>query len=358
MKTNYLRILFSFIFLSLCSLLSDAQKIEIYTMQGCGRCEFSIRYAKEHHLNYVEYSTAKKSNSDKMWKLLQTSPAYVGGSISMPVVVANGKVSFNIDNLEGFMEKFGNGQSTTNEATSGCVSGNCENGFGTFIYKNNDKYVGNFVNKSRSGQGKYTWASGGVYEGQWLNGKQEGFGTYTSNTGAVQTGTWVKNKLQKAAQTNNTNTNSGNSNLSKSQIYEFVDRHNYYRRAVGSVDIVWNDELAKHALQWANHLKQMGCKLEHRPQSGTWSDNYGENIAMNYGKSASYAVDQWGEEKKDYDNKAINQGNYAAWHYTQVIWNESTQVGCAIVKCDNGSNIIVCNYNPAGNMMGQKPFKK
>lgn len=342
-------------------LVQAQNKIDIYTMPGCGRCEFSVKYAKEHKLNFVEYSTARSSNNQKMWQLVQSSPAYMGGSISMPVIVKDGKTHLNIEDLESFMSKLGTSQSaSTGAPATGCIAGDCENGHGTYIYKNKDRYEGGFVNKLRSGNGRYVWANGAVYDGEWKNGKQDGNGTYTNKAGTVQTGIWVQNKLQKntSATKSNNDQSTNSSNLSSSQINEMLERHNYYRREAGAPDLVWSNELAKHAQEWALHLKSEGCKLEHRPSSGSWSDNYGENLAMNHSKSPSYAVDQWAGEKKDYDKAAISQANMAAWHYTQLIWAKTTQLGCAIVACGSGANIVVCNYSPAGNVLGQSPYKK
>jgi hypothetical protein len=41
-------------------------------------------------------------------------------------------------------------------------------------------------------------------------------------------------------------------------------------------------------------------------------------------------------------------------HFTQVVWKDSTKVGCATVKCPAGTVLsfpswyTVCNYNPQG----------
>jgi len=44
-------------------------------------------------------------------------------------------------------------------------------------------------------------------------------------------------------------------------------------------------------------------------------------------------------------------------HYTQVVWKNSTKIGCAGVVCSNGGGIIYgCNYDPPGNYSGQKPY--
>jgi len=41
-------------------------------------------------------------------------------------------------------------------------------------------------------------------------------------------------------------------------------------------------------------------------------------------------------------------------HFTQVVWNSSTRVGCYTTECPNGlkglgaRRVTVCNYGPAG----------
>ena len=40
-----------------------------------------------------------------------------------------------------------------------CVSGDCEDGQGTYIYNNGDKYIGEFKKNKKNGLGIYTWAS-------------------------------------------------------------------------------------------------------------------------------------------------------------------------------------------------------
>ena len=71
----------------------------------------------------------------------------------------------------------------TNEIKTGCISGNCTDGFGTYVTEKGDKYVGTFSNGYYSGRGNYTFAAGDVYEGEFKNGNYEGQGTYSFITG-------------------------------------------------------------------------------------------------------------------------------------------------------------------------------
>jgi pathogenesis-related protein 1 len=43
-------------------------------------------------------------------------------------------------------------------------------------------------------------------------------------------------------------------------------------------------------------------------------------------------------------------------HYTQVVWKNSMEVGGGMAICDNKSQVWVCNYNPPGNVEGEKPY--
>ncbi|MQL74780.1 hypothetical protein Taro_007146 [Colocasia esculenta] len=65
----------------------------------------------------------------------------------------------------------------------------------------------------------------------------------------------------------------------------------------------------------------------------------------------------WENEKQYYDyasNSCI--GEQVCRHYTQVVWADTKRVGCGHAKCDNGVDIVVCNYDPSGNVGIQWPY--
>ncbi len=141
-----------------------------------------------------------------------------------------------------------------------------------------------------------------------------------------------------------------------------VSTHNKWRTAVGVPAISWSSEVADNAQSWANYLKaNNGCSMIHsssgyRTKNGVY---WGENLAWS---SSDYltpgqVVDLWGNEISDYDYA----GNTCAageqcGHYTQVVWNSSTEVGCGKATCNNGNTIWVCQYKPGGNYTGQRPY--
>jgi hypothetical protein len=62
-----------------------------------------------------------------------------------------------------------------------CVSGNCQNGLGTFVWESGDEYTGEWVNGARTGLGVYDWKGGSYYYGYFKEGKLEGRGVYLGN---------------------------------------------------------------------------------------------------------------------------------------------------------------------------------
>ncbi|CAK0742319.1 hypothetical protein CCP3SC1AL1_1180001 [Gammaproteobacteria bacterium] len=69
------------------------------------------------------------------------------------------------------------------------------------------------------------------------------------------------------------------------------------------------------------------------------------------------AVTAWASEKKDYRyNTNRCKSGEVCGHYTQVVWADSKEVGCAMQVCSNRDQIWVCNYSPTGNWEGKKPY--
>jgi len=118
----------------------------------------------------------------------------------------------------------------------------------------------------------------------------------------------------------------------------------------------WNSTLASSAQSYANRLANSGS-FEHSGVSG-----YGENLFWST-KTSSYsdAVKAWYSESAYYDFRTLQcDTGKVCGHYTQLIWKNTTQVGCGKALYKRGANIgatvIVCQYNPAGNYRGQAPF--
>ena len=72
-----------------------------------------------------------------------------------------------------------------------CLSGNCENGRGTYRYPDGSEYSGDFRNAKMHGQGTYVYAGRGEkYVGEWRNGVINGRGAYYYRSGNRYEGEW------------------------------------------------------------------------------------------------------------------------------------------------------------------------
>ncbi len=139
--------------------------------------------------------------------------------------------------------------------------------------------------------------------------------------------------------------------LTPAQKQQFLAAHNAYRKAVGAPPLQWSDQLANYAKHWAMVL----ASTESTKNSP--NNKYGENVyTTSLDVNPQAAVDHWASEKKYYNGQPITLDNYWIFgHYTQIIWSTTKQVGCAIAQDKDGTYYVVCEYSPAGNVIGKKP---
>ena len=129
-----------------------------------------------------------------------------------------------------------------------------------------------------------------------------------------------------------------------------IDRHNKYRQEQGAPDLQWSDDLASKAQEWANVIAKKD-QLIH-------SDfDYGENVFVSsYIPSPNEVVDLWADEQQFYNGEKISNQNFQLFgHYTQIIWTSTTHIGCAEAVSKKGNHYWVCEYDPAGNYLNEKP---
>lgn len=133
--------------------------------------------------------------------------------------------------------------------------------------------------------------------------------------------------------------------------------HNVVRsQHVNTPDLVWNAKLANDAQGYALQLANSGT-FRH---SGVGD---GENLYVGTGSSVkpfSIAAYLWYEERNRFNYNSIFNYNFFGigklGHFTQMVWSNSRQVGCAGASISVGGGVktyYVCRYSPAGNVRGK-----
>ncbi|XP_040377391.1 pathogenesis-related protein PRB1-3-like [Oryza brachyantha] len=139
--------------------------------------------------------------------------------------------------------------------------------------------------------------------------------------------------------------------LQISEAQQFVVPQTHLRAIYGLRPLKWSSDLAEKATQWADQYKG---------DCGAAAAAGGVNVFRGYGGEAwqpSDAVAAWAEEAQHYDYGAnACAAGKECGRYKQMMWRDSTQVGCASVPCASGETLMACHYEPQGNIMGQKPF--
>jgi glioma pathogenesis-related protein 2 len=140
-----------------------------------------------------------------------------------------------------------------------------------------------------------------------------------------------------------------------------LSQHNAYRSAHRTPALNVDESLNVSAQKYANQLAAKGV-FEHSGAPGI-----GENLfvlhttapGVNVGNLAKHVVKSWYDEVSLYNYNSPDFSHQTG-HFTQVVWKDSTKVGCGIAQ--GATNIkgtrfnsfyVVCHYNPPGNVMQQ-----
>jgi len=157
--------------------------------------------------------------------------------------------------------------------------------------------------------------------------------------------------------------------LTEEERAELVKAHNDLRRriakgeepgqppAANMMEVVWDEEMEEIAQRWTDQC-DFGHDSNRRLLDGTYC---GQNAASGYG-SMNSTVRAWYSEVEnmasdctescDVDKFGSGTSTGTIGHYTQVVWAESSRLGCG--KRDR---YVVCNYL-GGNMSGSSMYKR
>ncbi|CAH8865157.1 unnamed protein product [Trichobilharzia szidati] len=151
---------------------------------------------------------------------------------------------------------------------------------------------------------------------------------------------------------------------------ELLALHNAYRQSVkyGKVadqppaanmaKLIWSYELA-------NISKSVAMKCQPYPDNITMRGKthwryVGQNVAVV--AAIREAAARWFSEHSNYDFQANKcRENRKCANYKQMVYSETTNVGCAYRKCDNFKApfniVVVCTYGPGGKYFSKRPYK-
>ncbi|WKY11387.1 hypothetical protein Q1695_003168 [Nippostrongylus brasiliensis] len=163
----------------------------------------------------------------------------------------------------------------------------------------------------------------------------------------------------------------GNDDMTDDLRVQLLDDHNRYRsltarglaedpegdngyapKAAKMKKLVYDCNLEVSAQDHANL-----CKFQHS------NVPYGENLfyaPMFFDKyqAVDTASRMWFDELKKFGVGPENMlKNWSVGHYTQMVWGWTEKLGCGVKECLDGSVLLVCQYDPAGNYQ-QYPIYK
>ncbi|XP_038199825.1 peptidase inhibitor 16 isoform X3 [Arvicola amphibius] len=152
--------------------------------------------------------------------------------------------------------------------------------------------------------------------------------------------------------------------LTEDEKQTMVELHNFYRAQVSPpasdmLQMRWDDDLAAFAKAYAQK-----CVWGHNKERG----RRGENLfaITDEGMDVPLAVGNWFEEREHYNlSTATCDPGQMCGHYTQVVWSKTERIGCGSHFCESlqgveeaNIHLLVCNYEPPGNVKGRKPYQE
>lgn len=126
---------------------------------------------------------------------------------------------------------------------------------------------------------------------------------------------------------------------------------NVFRSQHDASAVTWNSTLSAFA---SSYLASMGSQSSETGSECDFAHSggpYGENLALGCNEVTG-CVDLWGDEREQFN---FNDPGFseATGHFTQLVWKDTTTVGCGSRLCGTRGWYLVCEYWPRGNVIGQ-----
>lgn len=136
---------------------------------------------------------------------------------------------------------------------------------------------------------------------------------------------------------------------------DMLKAHNEFRKKHNVPDLVLDPVLNGVAQSWASQLGKSD-KFGHNP-----STKYGENVYCMWSSDRNAHPNpkdvcrSWYDEIRDFNfgYEERYKGRATTGHFTQVVWKSSKRLGVGLAKTRTGKVVVVCNYEPCGNVAGQ-----
>jgi len=187
-----------------------------------------------------------------------------------------------------------------------------------------------------------------------------------SGSAVASSATAGSQSTESSASSTSSSGNSGSGNTGDPEPADMVGMtaaHNAARAAVQPSatpplpDMAWSSTIAASAQAFTTN-----CVF------ADTTNAYGSNAFAGTGSyTPAEVVAAWVGEDADYDyaTNTCVPGQMCG-HYTQVVWRDSVGLGCGMTNCTTNSpftsdgsgqwQLWVCNYNPPGNYVGEKPY--
>jgi hypothetical protein len=255
-------------------------------------------------------------------------------------------------NFQGSDKPINNNNNNVNNSGKGCIAGDCDNGYGTYVFDSGEKYVGNWVNSFRKGFGTNYWANGDWYRGDWLDDKKHGEGTYQYKNGDKYVGHYsldkkdgegtyfyADGKIDKGYWAEGTYVGSNNANIKKTGCISGDCANGY-----GTY--IWQSG-EKYEGNWVND-KRNGFGTNYfvtgEWYKGEWIDDKRNGKGTNFYTNGEKYEGQWqGDQKQGYGTYTYLSGEVQTgmWEMNKYVGTGSNSYGCISGDCASGYGVYV-----------------